>query len=288
MKKTDTCPLCHSSNSTKYWALKGYRLSKCSDCSFVWDSFPQDNILSQYEKNYYVNDNPKGGYANYFEGMRINRKTFTDRLKKISRKTKVKSDYLDVGSALGDCLVEAKKLKWTNVQGIEPSVYAAKFARKRGLKVTNAVLDKNSFKENSFNIITSQDVLEHITDPLPHLKLINHILKPNGWIFLVTPDIGGYWHKLLHSWWYHYKPGEHVSYFSKSNLKTSLEKSGFTNIEIRPTYHIMSLEYIFNRCQYYSPVLFGFLLKISKKIGIQDIAFRLYTGEIEAWGQKLS
>lgn len=286
MKKTDICPLCHSSSSTKYWALKGYRLSKCSDCSFVWDPFPQDNILSQYEKNYYVNDNPKGGYANYFEGMRINCQTFTDRLKKISRKTGFKSDYLDVGSALGDCLVEAKKLKWTNIQGIEPSVYATQFASKRGLKITNAILDKNSFKPNSFNIVTSQDVLEHITDPLPHLKLINQVLKPKGWLFLVTPDIGGYWHKLLHSWWYHYKPGEHVSYFSKFNLKTSLEKSGFSNIEVHSTYHIMSLEYILNRCQYYSPFIFGFFLKLARKTGLKDLAFRLYTGEIEAWAQK--
>lgn len=286
MKKTDTCPLCHSSINTKYWALKGYRLSKCSNCFFVWDPFPHDNILSQYEKNYYINDNPKGGYANYFEGMRINRQTFTDRLRKISRKTGFKSDYLDVGSALGDCLDEAKNLKWTNIQGIEPSVYATKFARNRGLKITNGILNKNSFKENSFNIITSQDVLEHITDPLPHLKLINQILKPNGWLFLVTPDIGGLWHKLLQSWWYHYKPGEHVSYFSKSNLKFSLEKSGFSNVEVYPTYHIMSLEYILNRCQYYSPQIFGFLLNIARKTGLKDMAFRLYTGEIEAWAQK--
>ncbi len=97
MKKLETCPLCHSSNNTKYWALPGYKLSKCDQCEFIWDAYPQENLLSQYEKNYYVNDNPKGGYANYFDGMRINRKTFSDRLKKISKKTGYKSDYLDIG-----------------------------------------------------------------------------------------------------------------------------------------------------------------------------------------------
>lgn len=220
--------------------------------------------------------------------MRINRRTFTDRLKKIFRKTGFKSDYLDIGSALGDCLIEAKKLKWTNVYGIEPSVYATNFARQRGLKITNGVLNKNSFKNNAFNIITSQDVLEHITDPVSHLKLVNHILKPNGWLYLVTPDIGGYWHKFLRSGWYHYKPGEHVSYFSKSNLKKTLEKTGFSNIQIYPTYHVMSLEYILNRCLYYSPTIFGFLLKLVRKINLKDTAFSLYTGEMEAWAQKPS
>ncbi len=123
---------------------------------------------------------------------------------------------------------------------------------------------------------------------MPHLKLINRVLKPGGWAYFVTPDIGGLWHRLLHSWWYHYKPGEHVSYFSKSNLRESLTKSGFANIEIYPTYHIMSLEYILNRCQYYSPLIFGFLLKTARLLKLQNLAFRLYTGEMEAWAQKPS
>lgn len=282
----EKCPLCQSSDFTKYWAFHGYRLSRCLRCFFVWDPFPQDNVLSQYEKNYYVNDNPKGGYANYFEGMRINRKTFASRLRRISRKTGYKSDLLDVGSALGDCLVEAQKLKWSRISGIEPSHYAAAFARDRGFKVINGILSKKSFKSNSFNIVTSQDVLEHIGDPLPHLDQIFRVLKPQGWLFLVTPDIGGVWHFFLRSLWYHYKPGEHISYFSKSNLKKSLAKAGFTNIEIWPTYHIMSLEYILNRCQYYSPFIFGNLLRLVKKTSLKDLAFHLYTGEMEAWAQK--
>ena len=103
---------------------------------------------------------------------------------------------------------------------------------------------------------------------------------------MVTPDIGGLWHKLLGNMWYHYKPGEHIMYFSQKSLRFALEKTGYKNIETRITYHLLSLQYILNRLTYYSPFIFENLLKIVNKTGFRNYAFRAYTGEIEAWGQK--
>src|SRR5687768_741808 len=118
------CPLCESKLCNKFWAMPGYRLANCAKCQMIWDPYPPDNVEGQYEESYFNNENPKGGYANYFEGMAINRKTFIDRLKRIEKKVDKKGKLLDVGSALGDCLAEAKKLGWKDPEGIEVSKYA--------------------------------------------------------------------------------------------------------------------------------------------------------------------
>jgi 2-polyprenyl-3-methyl-5-hydroxy-6-metoxy-1,4-benzoquinol methylase len=280
------CLICKSKNTTEFWAMRGYKLARCNNCSFVWDYFPAENILAQYDKSYFQNENPKGGYSNYYEGMKVNKKTFTDRLTKIEKKNGGKKKLLDVGCALGDCLMAAREEGWKEIYGVEVSKFAYEFTKKRGLDIKNTTLDKAGFKPNSFDVITYQDVIEHVKDPLFELKLSYIHLKKDGYIFLVTPDVEGLWHKLLDSLWYHYKPSEHIMYFSQKSLRLALEKSGYKNIETRKTYHVLSIEYVLNRLRYYSPFVFGNLQKITSYIGINDFSFRAYTGEIEAWGQK--
>ena len=279
------CPICKSKNTHKFWAMSGYRLAKCLNCTVVWDYFPPSNTAAIYDKSYFVNDNPKGGYANYFEGMRINRRTFKDRLKKIEKKIGRKGKLLDVGCALGDCLVEAKRLGWVGAEGIEISDYGFNTAKSRGVKVRKGILDKR-IKANTYDIVIYQDVIEHIPDPVGELKKVFRVLKPGGYIFLVTPNIGGIWSKILGRLWYHYKPTEHLIYFSHSSIKSALKEAGFTAVESARTYHVLSFEYILNRLRYYAPNIFGAILKVVQRIGMKDIAFRSYTGELEAWGQK--
>lgn len=288
MKKKNRCPICKSIKNTKYWAMHGYHLTRCEKCRFVWDSNMSENVLLQYDKSYFQNDNPKGGYTNYFEGMKINRKTFVDRLLKIEKKLGFKGKLLDVGAALGDCLEVAQNMGWDESHGIEVSAFAVKEARKKGVKnIQNTTLEKADLPKNFFDVITYQDVIEHVPDPIKELKIAYKYLKKGGLIFLVTPDIGGYWHKLLKSMWYHYKPGEHIMYFSQSNLKSALELSGFKNVETRITYHVLSVEYVLSRLRYYSPFVFDNLIKlISFFPKLKNFAFKAYTGEIEAWGEK--
>ncbi len=266
--------------------MPGYKLAKCLTCHTVWDPFPPEAPLLFYDKSYFINENPKGGYANYFEGMRINKRTFHERLVKIEKRLGKKGKLLDVGCALGDCLVEAKKLGWKEAEGIEVSPYAYELARKRGLKVKLGTLDRITYSPGTFDVVTYQDVIEHITDPMAELKKVYKILKQGGIIFLVTPDIGGLWSKLLGPLWYHYKPREHVIYFSQKSIARALKEAGFKGIETRKTYHVLSLEYILNRLKYYAPWFIELLLQIVRKTPFKDLSFRAYTGELEAWGRK--
>ena len=286
LKNKILCPICKGKKQSFYWAMSGYRLAKCLSCGFVWDHYHAENVLAQYDKNYFQNDNPKGGYANYFEGMRINRKTFIDRLSKVEKKLGKKGKLLDVGCALGDCLDTARNKGWKDIHGVEVSVFAAKFAKERKLNVLNKTLKEAKFKSNTFDAILYQDVIEHVDDPINELSESYRILKKGGIIFLVTPDVGGWWHSLLKSKWYHYKPGEHIMYFTEKSLELALKNAGFKKIKTRKTYHVLSLEYVFNRLKYYSPFIFETLLKVVTVLNLKEVSFKAYTGEIEAWGEK--
>lgn len=285
-KNNISCPICQYREYNNFWAMKGYMLFNCKKCHMVWDAYPPGNLDKQYNENYFINKNPKGGYANYFEGMSINRKTFTDRLGRIEKRLGYKGKLLDIGCALGDCLLEAKKLGWKEVEGLEISNYAYNFARKRGLKITKGVLRTSNYLSNSFDIVTMQDVIEHIDDPVRELKDVYKILKPQGWVFMVTPNIQGNWSKILGSLWYHYKPNEHILYFSEETVQYLLGKTGFVNIKTSGTYHLMSLGYILNRLRYYFPNLFSLLLNIVKHTPLNNLIFRVYVDELEAWAQK--
>jgi len=285
MRDFAQCPVCGKKNSKKYRVTSKYKLASCEYCGMIWDSSTPQNLIAQYNEQYYTNENPKGGYANYFDGMVVNKKTFSDRLKKIEKRIG-KGKLLDVGCALGDCLEEAKRLGWKDAEGLEVSKYAYNFAKKRGLKVKNSALKRSTYSKETFDVVLYQDVLEHIADPVDELKKVLKLLKPGGFIYLVTPDVGGWWSKLLGSLWYHYKPIEHVVYFTQRTMRFALEKAGFKNIKTGKTYHVLSLEYIMNRLRYYSPNMFDIMLKIVKKLHMGNILFKAFTGELEAWGQK--
>lgn len=283
--KIDQCPVCQSLEYSDY-QIKNH-LVKCTKCGMVWDGEPPTDTTAIYQENYYNNEFSKGGYANYFEGMQVNSLTFKYRLLEAMKKVGFTGKLLDVGCALGDCLLQAEKLGWESATGLEVSHYAVEFAQKRGLNVYQGDLFKHDFPPASFDVIMMQDMIEHTVNPLAHLQEAYQLLKPGGWVFITTPNITGIWGRILGPFWYHYKPGEHLTYFSTETIQLALEKTGFSNISAKPTKNSMSLQYIFDRLQYYQPTFFGFLLKLVKVLRLNNLVFSLRIGELEAWGQKL-
>jgi SAM-dependent methyltransferase len=293
--KTANCPICQSRECSYYQALENYTLAKCRQCGMVWDNNPPTEPTAIYQANYYQNEGGKGGYSDYLATMKANSQTFRRRL--LAAQRKLGSDVasatlrerpllLDIGCALGDCLLEAKKLGWENPLGLEVSEYAVEFARSRDLLVFRGDLFNHPFQPNSFDLITLQDMLEHTTNPLSQLEAAYQLLKPGGLILITTPNVEGILAKILRSFWYHYKPGEHLTYFSFNTINLALEKTGFFQIESQPTSKSLSVEYIFDRLKYYQPQIFSILLKLARQLNLDRLVFEVGTGELEAWGKK--
>jgi 2-polyprenyl-3-methyl-5-hydroxy-6-metoxy-1,4-benzoquinol methylase len=46
------------------------------------------------------------------------------------------------------------------------------------------------YADQSFDAVVSMDVIEHVTEPLAWVKQALRVLKPNGLLFLTTPNYG--------------------------------------------------------------------------------------------------
>jgi SAM-dependent methyltransferase len=105
--------------------------------------------------------------------------------------TRDKGSLLDVGCGLGYFVKRVGETrKGWEVVGYEISERAVEFARtKNGLKnVYQGLIQKSKIPENSLDIITLWDVIEHIPKPHSLLKYLWTILKPGGILFMQTPN----------------------------------------------------------------------------------------------------
>lgn len=287
----DKCPLCGLKRVVRYeGAGESYLLVRCRNCTLVFDIKVPDDTKRVYSEKYYIGTGLKGGYHNYFEESVVNKLTFRHRLARIIASVGSKHiSLLDVGCGLGDFLEVARSLLVTRCVGIEISDFALLNCGKKGLEVYSTL----GGLTEKFDVVTIQDAVEHVRDPVRELRRINRLLKLNGLLFLTTPNINSLSAKVFGRYWYHYKKPEHLFYFDPVTIRILLEKAGFENIEIKPTLSWVSIKYLLGRMTFYFPrnklvyfpKLKGLLEAVSDNV-LCKIAFPIYTGEIEVWATK--
>lgn len=151
---------------------------------------------------------------------------------------------LDVGCYTGLFPLAAQAAGW-EVFGLEPSRWAATLAETRlPGRVTTGYLRDAVFPEASFDIITSWDVIEHVTDPRGDLQRMARLLKPGGRLFLSTMASAAPIVRLLGARWPWYME-MHRFYFTPETLGRLLTDAGLVVRAIEPYPHYTSLRYIF-------------------------------------------
>jgi len=136
------------------------------------------------------------------------------------------TNLLDIGCAQGFFLFSASKAGYTT-KGIEISQDAAAYAIKEfGLDVEAKPFEELRFPENSFDVVTLWQVLEHVPYPLMVLKEVYRILKPGGLVVASTPNIEGIPAKILRKKWWDIKR-LHINQFTTKTLADILHNAGF-------------------------------------------------------------
>jgi 2-polyprenyl-3-methyl-5-hydroxy-6-metoxy-1,4-benzoquinol methylase len=131
-----------------------------------------------------------GGYGGRLFGISrflVRRKAFS-----IIGKHKRSGRMLDLGCAYGH-LVNSARSKGFQPTGIDISEYAVSEARKRfpGADIRKMNIEKGiAFREDSFDVVTAMDVLEHCKDPGRVLSNTRKIMKHDGILLVSVPDSG--------------------------------------------------------------------------------------------------
>ena len=202
-------------------------LYKCKNCGLISQKLIHsfDEIASLLANEKYLDE--EIGTLNVLEkGIQ-----FRKLIKLMQRTTKLEgASLLDVGANTGVFLNEIK-LYSTTIKGIEPSKEASSVASKMfKLDVQNALISSASIKDNSFDIITLWDVIEHLYDPNQDLGILFKKLKPGGIVYISTHNVEGWFAKLMGANYPNYMY-QHFFHFSHDTLSMMLQNHGFEVID---------------------------------------------------------
>ena len=236
------------------------RIVRCQSCGLVYTS-PRPPA-AQITHGYTVAVD--SDYAQEDSSRSINAHLALNTIKRFAQSGRL----LDVGCATGYFLNAARL--YFETCGIEPSRWAADYARDRlRLDVHQGVLEDVSLAPASFDVITLNDVIEHLVDPAGALTRLHGLLRPGGLIYLVTPNVESLSARLLRGYWWGLRPA-HVYYFSPRTLTAMLEKTGFRIVWMRRYGRIFTYKYWLSRLKSYPRWLSASAAAIIRGLGVED------------------
>ena len=282
MQHLEHCPLCRSSSWTTRHQFVNDLIAECSECGLVFSSVK--NIRTEiYNGDYYSGSG--FGYDNYEGERKTHLLTFNRRLERAEEKLGSTGSLIDYGAAYGHLLAAGIERGW-HVVGTDIAFDAVKKAK----KTYGAPLFLSDFhfpvvRARLFDLACLYDVIEHTNDPLAVLVNVSSVLNSHGLLHITTPNVGSLSQKILQKSWYHYKPSEHLVYFSFKTLQNALERCGYRTVELAPAPSQMTLHDIIVRLHRYADRPIELLNRVIGHLGLADHAINIYIGEMEAWAK---
>jgi len=232
------CVLCGSQKFIPALECEGFSFVRCSSCGLVQRN-PQpgkDDIIARYSSIYgkdylsYELENEKSfltlqllalkdaGFARFEKKLKVKElKVKEPKVKELK--------VLDIGCATGALINHLRTNKW-QVTGVEISPCAEYARNERGLDVRSVPLEENNFADNYFDAILASHLIEHLNDPMSFLKEVYRVLKPNGRVFITTPNINGFQARLFKGRW-RSAIFDHLYLFSDRTLIRMMKIAGF-------------------------------------------------------------
>ncbi|THI91542.1 MAG: class I SAM-dependent methyltransferase [Nitrospira sp. CG24A] len=134
---------------------------------------------------------------------------------------------LDIGCGAGGYLSAMKALGW-RVMGIDPSPQAARIARESyEVPVKVGTLETSGLSDRSIAVVTMVHAIEHVPDPLTHLRECHRVLQDGGRLVLTTPNMAGLMSRLFKEDWMALEPPRHLWLFTPNTLQMCVERAGF-------------------------------------------------------------
>lgn len=159
------------------------------------------------------------------------RRNQLDKLKIIQRHRQ-SGRLLDVGCGIGAFMREAARSGF-NVEGVEFSDLAASIGRNHwGLNIVTGDILSEDYANDSFDVVTCWQVLEHVCRPHDVIAKIARVLKPGGQLVIAVPNMSSFQAKIFRARWYHLEIPRHLFHFTPRTLSNIVEDHGFKVMKI--------------------------------------------------------
>ncbi len=227
------CPVCDNRSHIIFlYKRKGYDIYKCRICGLGITEIPENfNLLDIYTEDYYQGGQDDG-YSDYLGSENALRLEFRKDVNILKRYSKLGDSLLEIGSAYGFFLKEAKD--FFDVKGLEVSNAAVEYCRKNGQNVFQGILTEDIIDRLSskFKVIVFLDVIEHISNPNEFFYNLEKITSKGSLLMLTTGNFSSFFSRLLGKYWRLMTPPQHVFFYSKKSLVKLLKKYGYEIIHI--------------------------------------------------------
>jgi SAM-dependent methyltransferase len=232
-----------------------YRLAKCRQCAMVYTNPRPDaaSIAQFYPADYEPYQPRKLHNSGKLRGLRnrlIGRgeRTLADRIPVSSG-----GRLLDYGCGSGRFAAKMRDRGW-DAFGMDFSSHAAEAAsRNFGLKVIHGDLPHVDVPDSSLDAFTLRAVLEHVHDPNRLLRAAFAALKPNGWLFVSVPNLGGWGFRAFGPAWFPLELPRHLLHFTPDTLKRVVSESGFAVEAVTTRGHGKWMGYSTDRAKRFCP-----------------------------------
>lgn len=229
--RRDRCRTCDADRLADVFEVDGWQLVRCQECDLVFVANPPtDAELARYysfQSGYHTELRDDDATIAAFE-HEAQRKVAA-----LTRHQRSWGRLLDVGATAGFFVAAAGAAGW-DATGVELSPDTAALARERyGADVRTGRLEDMDFDDGSFDAVTLWDVIEHVRDPVATMRHVARLVRPEGVIGLLTPNLDGLFPRAsykvanLVGGWPAVDPPAHLFQFSTRTLADLLRRTGF-------------------------------------------------------------
>ena len=251
------CPICTNELFSGHQAWHFL----CDDCGYEKANFKP--TINTYSAHLLIDESAR---ETGLRELRIsNFKKLINRIKQIKP---AGGRLLDVGCAHG-WFLEAAKNDF-DVFGLEPDETIFNTTTQYGLPIRMGFFPKDLPPDEKFDVITFNDVIEHVPDILNTIKSCHTYLNSDGLLVLNLPSSKGIFYKLSNIFcrlgltrffdrlWQKDLPSPHLHYFNPSNIVTLLENNGF---QVRKTGSLPTINFsgLYTRINYTGDL--GFVIR---------------------------
>lgn len=219
------CPACRSSDYVKRGHKNGFEMLSCIACKTLFTSRLPDAKSAK-------------DYSDYYSEANLTAPPFiSQRLDEIIAQFipyRQTGRLLDVGFGAGTLLEAACRAGW-KACGVDVSPRAVKHVRALGFDVVCGTLAEASYPNDSFDVVTASELLEHVADVQELLFEVARVLRPGGLLWLTTPNGRGLSGRLLGLGWTVVAPPEHLQLLSRIGSRKLLVAAGLRPIRVMTT-----------------------------------------------------
>lgn len=229
---TQPCPMCRETGPHAHDVNVYSPASPCAEAAFFRCRSCDGLFAHPFEWPDYGEDYGFPDYLRYYAEAGAGLVSMLDPLARAFRKEM--RTMIDVGSGVPFAADFARRQLKLDAVCIDPSRYARQGGEWLGVPVENALLGGGSSADGqSFDIVYSSEVVEHVSDPAGFLQVLTDHLAPDGVLVLTTPNadfvspetaaldnLGLVW------------PGIHHALYTAEGLKAAIERAGLCAVEV--------------------------------------------------------